>query len=112
MAFLRSSDARASGYVDFSLSPFEVVNLLDGLAFPGYAAHQLQLYDINGNRIQDNAGNDLLYLPFIDFECLQMEIDFPPQIQFVTRQDPRCVMHVHCVYIIEMITSRIESGYV
>ena len=84
-------DSRASGFVSFSLSPFQIVNLLDGDAFPGFAAHQLQLYDLEGERIQDDDGNDLLYLPFIDFNCLiqpEMMID-PSLLDLVSVQDPR-----------------------
>ena len=83
-------DSRASGFVSFSLSPFKVVNLLDGDAFPGFAAHQLQLYDLNGERIQDGNGNDLLYLPFIDFDCLiKTKMFDPSQLDLVSVQDPR-----------------------
>ena len=71
--------------MDFTLSEFKIINLLDGDAFPGFAAQQLQLY--NGqDRVQDDNGNDLLYLPFIDFECLRGTI---PSDMLVTRPDPR-----------------------
>ena len=71
---MATGSSRASGYVDWSLSTYRVANLLDGEAFPGFTAHSLQLYDSLGNRIQSN-GNDLLYLPFIDFECLRNRIN-------------------------------------
>ena len=86
-------DSRASGFVSFTVSPFQVVNLLDGAAFPGYAAQQLQLYDIEGNRLQDDNGNDLLYLPFINFTCLLNKIpSLGDTFSFVNVTDPRCVM--------------------
>ena len=84
-------DSRASGFVSFSLSPFKVVNLLDGDAFPGFAAHQLQLYNTTTNqRIRDTDGNELLYLPFIDFDCLaEAGVIDPSQFNLVTVPDPR-----------------------
>ncbi len=89
--FVSNGDSRASGFVSFSVSPFQVINLLDGAAFPGFAAQQLQLYDLNGNILTDDSGNDLLYLPFIDFKCLINEI---PEIEnsTFTVEDPRCVV--------------------
>lgn len=47
-----------------------MINLVDGSAFPGYDAQRLQFYDAAGRRVQDGAGEDLLYLPFVDFSCL------------------------------------------
>jgi hypothetical protein len=88
-------DSRASGFVSFSVSPFQVINLLDGAAFPGFAAQQLQLYDLNGNTLTDGSGNDLLYLPFINFTCLLNKIDAlknNSNYDFVTVDDPRYVM--------------------
>ena len=87
-------DSQASGFVSFTVSPFQIINLLDGAAFPGFAAQQLQLYDLEGNRLQDGNGNDLLYLPFIDFTCLIRNIDnLSDSFSFVTVEDPRCVMN-------------------
>ena len=86
-------DSRASGFVSFTVSPFQIVNLLDGAAFPGYAAQQLQLYDLDGNRMTDGNGNDLLYLPFINFTCLVDKLPFlNDSFSFETVLDPRCAM--------------------
>ena len=88
--FTRSSNDRASGYVDWSLSSFSVANLLDGLAFPGYDSQRLQLYALDGNRISNSTGTDYLYLPFIDFDCLLEKV---PQLRdedtFPNITDPR-----------------------
>ena len=86
-----AGNSRASGFVNFSLSPFQVINLVDGDAFPGYASQRLQFYDDMGNRVEDDMGNDLLYLPFIDFECILNNVPSLrdiPSIQFVTLDDP------------------------
>ena len=86
-------DSRASGFVSFTVSPFQIINLLDGAAFPGYAAQQLQLYDLEGNRIMDSNGNDLLYLPFMNFSCLLRELPFlEDSFSFERVPDPRCAM--------------------
>ena len=57
-----------SGYYDWSLSPFKVINLLDGHAFPAYTRQELPVYNLNGSV----AGN-VLYLPFINFSCLEQQ---------------------------------------
>ena len=98
--FFGDGDSRASGYVDFSLSPFQIANLLDGLAFPGPAAQQLQLYGVDGERITDpNSGDDLLYLPFINFTCLSEELRSSgfanATQQFVPVPDPRYAYFVY-----------------
>ena len=59
-----------SGYIQWSVSPFPVNSLLDGQAFPAYSTHALVMYDDNGNKIANANGKPILYLPFIDFECL------------------------------------------
>ena len=59
-----------SGYIQWSLSPFPVSSLLDGHAFPAYSTHALSMYDDSGNIITNEHGEPILYLPFIDFECL------------------------------------------
>ena len=77
--------------MDFSLSPFQVINLVDGAAFPGYAAQQLQFYDQMGERVTDNMNNDLLYLPFINFSCILEEVPSLRNIanlDFMTVDDP------------------------
>ena len=88
--FMRTSTDRASGYVDWSLSSFSVANLLDGLAFPGYASQRLQLYDLEGNRIRNDSGTDYLYLPFVDFDCLLDNVPgLTRSLGFDNRRDPR-----------------------
>ncbi len=59
-----------SGYIQWSVSPFPLSALLDGQAFPAYSAHALVMYDDRGNKITNKNGEPILYLPFIDFECL------------------------------------------
>ena len=59
-----------SGYVNWSLSEFPVEVLLDGNAFPAFTAHELPLYDDNGDEVMGADDSPLLYLPWIDFDCL------------------------------------------
>ncbi len=59
-----------SGYIQWSVSPFPLSALLDGQAFPAYSAHALVMYDDRGNIITNENEESILYLPFIDFECL------------------------------------------
>lgn len=56
--------------MDWTLSDFTVVKLLDGSAFPAFSAQELQLYDINGDIITGRNGSNALYLPYVDFDCL------------------------------------------
>lgn len=90
-------DSRSSGYVDWSLSTFRVANLIDGSAFPGFASHRLQLYNREGERIEDANGNDLLYLPFIDFDCLlDARGDLNISGGFLKVSDPRYKSMLSC----------------
>ena len=59
-----------SGYIQWSTSPFALSRLLDGQAFPAYSAQALEMYDDSGNEVTNDNGESILYLPFIDFECL------------------------------------------
>ena len=63
-----------SGYVDWSLSSFNVSSLLDGRAFPAFDAQELLLFN-GSNPVPDASDNDenFLYLPFVDFACLKMK---------------------------------------
>lgn len=59
-----------AGYVNWSVSPFLVDVLFNGSAFPAPSALELQLY--NGSEVvTDENGNDLLYLPFVNYTCLE-----------------------------------------
>ena len=55
---------RLTGYVEWSLSNFSLNELVDGRAFPAFTAQELPLY------IDGDEQEDLLYLPFIDFDCI------------------------------------------
>ena len=102
---MRSGDSRSSGYVDWSLSAFQIINLIDGDAFPGFSAHQLQLYDQNGDIIVDSENNDYLYLPFINLTCV---LETLPMLNdtgmFASVPDPRYVL---CV----VLNGGVKSGW-
>ncbi len=61
-----------SGYVNWSLSDFPIEDLVDGRAFPAMNAQELVLYDDDGDEVTDD-GEDLLYLPWINFTCIEEE---------------------------------------
>ena len=66
-----------AGYVNWSVSPFEVDVLFNGSAFPALSALELQLYN-GSDVVTDTAtGQDLLYLPFINYTCLNMFYPVP-----------------------------------
>ena len=71
-----------AGYVNWSVSPFRVEDLFDGRAFPALSALELSLF--NGDdevvAVDETGESPLLYLPFIDFECLR-EFYFVPVYQ-------------------------------
>lgn len=62
--------------MDWSLTNFTVDKLLDGDAFPAFSAHELQVYDRNGDVIEIGesslfgGGNFGVFAPFIDWECV------------------------------------------
>ncbi len=66
-----------SGYTNWKYRPFPITNLLDGLSFPAFSIHSLYLY--NGSELIQEDGMNFLYLPFIDFPCLnkQPEVSIP-----------------------------------
>ena len=70
----------SSDYLEWSLSSFKVDSLIDGRAFPAFTAHKLLIYDLNGQKILDELGDELLYLPYIDFECVSEQ--FPELHQY------------------------------
>ena len=65
-----------NGYIDWSLSNFTLQKLADGMSFPAFSAQELEIYDNDGNvltRTRDGIEQDVLYLPYVDFNCLIME---------------------------------------
>jgi hypothetical protein len=71
--FREEGDPRLSGFVDWSLSDFNVNKLLDGKAFPAFSAHELQVYDMDGEVIEGESAGDTTfaaYVPYVDFNCL------------------------------------------
>lgn len=65
-----SFSSRLSGYVDWSLANFTLDKLIDGSAFPAFSAHELTLYNSDGNEIE-NGDDKYMYVPFVNFDCLQ-----------------------------------------
>ena len=55
--------------MNWSLSPFPVDRLLDGHSFPAFTAHQLPLFDVEGN-VLPNQSDSALYLPYVDIDCM------------------------------------------
>ena len=68
-------DRGLSGYANWSTTSFRIDDLVDGSAFPAYSAQELDYENEDGTEVQSNATRDStpLYLPFIDFDCLQEE---------------------------------------
>lgn len=71
-----SSDNMTGGFVNWATSEFTLQSLLtptfpgdNVTSFPVYTALDLDLYDENNNKVMVN-GQQQLYLPFIDFDCL------------------------------------------
>ena len=64
-----------SRYLDWSLTPFEVHSLVDGQSFPAFTNQHLRLRYFNGSIVKDDSGEPVLYLPFVNFSCL--EYKFP-----------------------------------
>ena len=63
-----------SGYVNWSQSVFDIKVLVDGFAFPSYTAQELVYVNDDGTEVKSNAGTPL-YLPFINFTCLEKNIN-------------------------------------
>ena len=59
------------GYLDVALPNHSLFRLIEIGAFPNYNAHYLPEKYIGGNRKKDSDGKDILYLPFVDFDCLK-----------------------------------------
>ena len=66
----QESDARLSGFLDWSLTNFTIDKLVDGQAFPAFTAHELQIYLKEGDEKFEIGNEDVLYLPFINLSCL------------------------------------------
>jgi hypothetical protein len=71
-----NSNQGLSGYANWSSTAFEVLDLVDGRAFPAYSAQSLEFLNADGSEvtvISGDKGDDTspLYLPFIDFACLK-----------------------------------------
>ena len=67
------ADQGLSGYANWSQSVFEVVDLVDGSAFPAYTAQSLQLFNDDGTeaRIVSGSTSEVpLYLPYINIGCV------------------------------------------
>ena len=79
-----------SGYVNWSLTTFTLEKLVDGNTFPAFAAHELQLYDMDGEVITRDpqeggrSGEDgVLYLPYINFTCLLENLNLNEEDLFI-----------------------------
>ena len=59
------------GYLDIALPNHSLFRLIEIGAFPNYNAHYLPEKYIRGNNKMDSDGEDILYLPFVDFDCLK-----------------------------------------
>ena len=55
--------------MNWSLAPFTVERLLDGRTFPAFTAHELPLFDVEGN-VLPNTSDSALYLPYVDTDCM------------------------------------------
>ena len=68
-----------SGYANWSSTEFLVGDLVDGSAFPVYSAQRLVLVNADGtdvvykNGTKINEDDPPLYLPFIDFPCIEAQ---------------------------------------
>ena len=58
------------GYVNWTLSSFDLSLLINSGSFPFLNTMQLGQYDQNDNIIERN-GSPLLYLPFVNYTCMQ-----------------------------------------
>lgn len=67
-------DQGLSGYANWSSTVFDVIDLVDGEAFPAYSAQGLQYVNDDGSDVRvisgGNPDDTPLFLPFIDFSCL------------------------------------------
>ena len=59
------------GYLDIALPKHNFTRLIEAGAFPNYNAHYLPEKNLEGNDIKDSNGKDILYLPFVDFDCMK-----------------------------------------
>ncbi len=71
-----------SGYVNWSLSNFPIEDLVDGRAFPAMNAQELPLYDDDGDEVTNADGDTLLYLPWINTDCLEEKLSNPSTFLF------------------------------
>ena len=66
-----TADQGLSGYVNWSTTSFDILDLFDGDAFPAYSAQKLKSVNEDGSDVTIlSGGEEALYLPFIDFDCL------------------------------------------
>ena len=77
-----------SGYARWSTTAFNISDLLDGFAFPAYTAQELEYVSDDGDSVHIISNNGSrgtpLYLPFINFTCLQENVDNCSEILFTT----------------------------
>ena len=59
------------GYLDIALPNHSLFRLIEIGAFPNYNAHYLPEKYTGGKNKLDSNGKDILYLPFVDFDCLK-----------------------------------------
>ena len=59
------------GYLDAVFPKHDLTKLIQSGIFPDYNAHHLTMLYPNGKTVRNNAGKPILYLPFIDFQCLK-----------------------------------------
>lgn len=74
-----------SGYANWSHSVFPVSILINGGAFPAFTAQSLEIFDDDGDDVNGTygSGNPPLYLPFINFTCLNEMILMNDNCSFV-----------------------------
>jgi hypothetical protein len=70
-----NSNQGLSGYANWSSTAFEVLDLVDGRAFPAYSAQSLEFLNADGSEVtvifrEEGDDTSPLYLPFINFTCL------------------------------------------
>jgi len=70
-----SNASPTTGFFNSTYQTFPVGSLVDGHAFPALSKQHLPLY--NGSEIIHEDGKNFLYLPYVDFKCLNKQLKSP-----------------------------------
>ena len=61
-----------NGYLDQVLPEHKLTTLVRSQIFPSLEAQNLPMLSLNGQKVRNSNGQPILYLPYVDFQCLNI----------------------------------------